>query len=95
MQPLDPLVDYGIPERGYLDIGDVQRELLPDKMHELRRKLYQKAGAPMMNDYRRAGCGKTARPVRRGGATGRALLATAARCSLLYRGIKTVIEKHD
>jgi RNA-directed DNA polymerase len=45
MHPLDDLVDYGITERGYLDIGDVQLELLPDKVQELRRKLYQKARA--------------------------------------------------
>ncbi|VGO19519.1 reverse transcriptase domain-containing protein [Pontiella sulfatireligans] len=45
MHPLDPLVDYGISERGYLDIGDVQLELLPDKVHEQRQKLYQKAKA--------------------------------------------------
>jgi len=37
MHPLDPLVDYGITERSYLDIGDVQLELLPDKVRELRR----------------------------------------------------------
>jgi len=45
MQPLDPLVDYGMTERGWLDIDDVQLELLPDKVHELRRKLHQKAKA--------------------------------------------------
>lgn len=45
MQPLDPLVDYGITERGWLDIEDVQLELLPDRVHELRRKLHQKAKA--------------------------------------------------
>ncbi len=45
MHPLDPLVDYGITERGYLDIGDVQLELRPDKVQELRRKLHQKAKA--------------------------------------------------
>ena len=45
MQPLDPLVDYGIAERGWLDIEDVQLELLPDKVHELRQKLHQKAKA--------------------------------------------------
>ena len=45
MHPLDPLVDYGITERGYLDIGDVQQERLPDKVQELRRKLHQKAKA--------------------------------------------------
>ena len=39
MHPLDPLVDYGITERSYLDIGDVQLELLPDKVRELRRLL--------------------------------------------------------
>jgi RNA-directed DNA polymerase len=45
MQPLDPLVDYGITERSWLDIEDVQLELLPDKVHELRQKLNQKAKA--------------------------------------------------
>jgi hypothetical protein len=41
MQPLDLLVDYGITERSWLDIEDVQLELLPDKVHELRQKLNQ------------------------------------------------------
>lgn len=43
MQPLDPLVHYGISDRNYLDVEDVQRELLPDKLQELRGKLNQKA----------------------------------------------------
>lgn len=45
MQPLDPLVDYGMTERGWLDVEDVQLDLLPDNVHELRRKLHQKAKA--------------------------------------------------
>lgn len=45
MHPLDPWVDHGISERDYLGIRDVQLELLPDKVHELRQKLYQKAKA--------------------------------------------------
>ena len=45
MPPLDPLVDYGLTERSWLDIEDVQLELLPDRVHELRRKLHQKAKA--------------------------------------------------
>ena len=45
MYPLDPSVDYGITERSYLDIGDVQLKLLPDKVHVLRQKLHQKAKA--------------------------------------------------
>lgn len=43
MQPLDPLVHYGISERSYLDVHDVQMDLLPDKLHQLRWKLNQKA----------------------------------------------------
>lgn len=45
MHPLDPLVDYGITERDWLDMENVQLELLPDKVHELRRRLHQKAKA--------------------------------------------------
>jgi hypothetical protein len=43
MHPLDPQVHYGISDRNYLDIHDVQMELLPDKLHQLRWKLHQKA----------------------------------------------------
>jgi len=43
MQPLDPLVHYGISDRNYLDVHDVQMDLLPDKLHQLRWKLNQKA----------------------------------------------------
>lgn len=43
MQPLDPEVYYGIWDRSYLDVQDVQMELLPDKVHQLRWKLNQKA----------------------------------------------------
>ena len=42
MPPLDRSVDYGEPEEGGLEI---QLELLPEKVHELRRKLHQKANA--------------------------------------------------
>ncbi len=43
MQPLDPEVHYGVGQRSYLDVEDVQMELLPDKVHQLRWKLNQKA----------------------------------------------------
>ena len=43
MQPLDPEVHYGISERSYLDRHKVQMDLLPDKLHQLRWKLHQKA----------------------------------------------------
>ena len=43
MQPLDPEVHYGIADRNYLDLQKTQMELLPDKLHELRWKLNQKA----------------------------------------------------
>ena len=43
MQPLDPEVHYGIADRDYLDLQKMQMELLPDKLHELRWKLNQKA----------------------------------------------------
>jgi len=43
MEPIDPQVYYGISDRSYLDIYDVQLELLPDKLHQLRWKLHQKA----------------------------------------------------
>ncbi len=43
MQPLDPLVHYGISDRDFLDVHDVQMDLLPDKLHQLRWKLNQKA----------------------------------------------------
>ena len=43
MQPLDPEVHYGISDRGYLDRQEVQMDLLPDKLHQLRWKLHQKA----------------------------------------------------
>jgi RNA-directed DNA polymerase len=45
MQPLDPWVEYGITEWDGQDIEDVLHEPLPDKTHELRRKLHQKAKA--------------------------------------------------
>jgi RNA-directed DNA polymerase len=43
MQPLDPLVHYGITDRSYLDRHEAQMDLLPDKLHTLRWKLNQKA----------------------------------------------------
>ena len=43
MQPLDPQVYYGISDRAFLDVDDVQMDLLPDKLHQLRWKLHQKA----------------------------------------------------
>lgn len=43
MQPLDPEVHYGISDRSYLDRHKVQMDLLPDKLHQLRWKLHQKA----------------------------------------------------
>jgi RNA-directed DNA polymerase len=43
MQPLDPEVYYGIVDRDYLDTDKVQMDLLPDKLHQLRWKLNQKA----------------------------------------------------
>ena len=43
MQPLDPEVHYGISDRSYLDRNEVQMDLLPDKLHQLRWKLHQKA----------------------------------------------------
>lgn len=43
MQPLDQQVYYGTRDSDYLDVYDVQNELLPDKLHMLRWKLNQKA----------------------------------------------------
>jgi RNA-directed DNA polymerase len=43
MQPLDPQVQYGISDRDFLDVHDVQMDLLPDKLQQLRWKLNQKA----------------------------------------------------
>lgn len=43
MQPLDPQVYYGITDRSFLDVHDVEMELLRTKLHELRWKLHQKA----------------------------------------------------
>lgn len=43
MHPLDREVHYLLSERNYLDVVDVQLELLPDKVHQLRWKLHQKA----------------------------------------------------
>ncbi len=43
MQPLDQQVYYGTRDSDYLDVYDVQNELLPDKLHVLRWKLNQKA----------------------------------------------------
>jgi len=43
MQPLDPQVYYGTSDRSYLERHEVQMELLPDKLHQLRLKLNQKA----------------------------------------------------
>lgn len=43
MQPLDLEVHYGLSDRSYLDRHEVQLELLPDKLHQLRLKLHHKA----------------------------------------------------
>lgn len=43
MLPLDQEVYYGITDRAYLDVEDTQMDLLPDKLHQLRWKLHQKA----------------------------------------------------
>lgn len=43
MQPLDPEVHYGISDRTFLDLHEVQMDLLPDKLRILRWKLNQKA----------------------------------------------------
>jgi len=43
MQPLDLPVHYGITDRDFLDVHDVQMDLLPDQLHQLRWKLNQKA----------------------------------------------------
>ena len=43
MQPLDKEVYYGIVDRRYLDRSAVQPDLLPEKLHQLRWKLNQKA----------------------------------------------------
>lgn len=43
MQPLDSQVHYGITDRNFLDTHPVQMDLLPDKLHQLRWKLNQKA----------------------------------------------------
>lgn len=43
MQPLDPRVHYGIWERQEQEPVEVQLELLPDKLRQLRSKLNQKA----------------------------------------------------
>lgn len=43
MQPLDPLVYYGITDRRLQDLYEVQKDLLPEKLHQLRWKLNQKA----------------------------------------------------
>ena len=34
MQPLDPPVHYGITDRDFLDVHDVQMDLLTGKSHE-------------------------------------------------------------
>jgi RNA-directed DNA polymerase len=43
MHPLDREVHYGITDRSYLDRHEAQMDLLPDKLHQLRWKLNQKA----------------------------------------------------
>jgi len=43
MQPLDPQVHHGITDRNFLDVHDVQMDLVPGKLHQLRWKLNQKA----------------------------------------------------
>ena len=44
MQPLDPQVHYGLTDRSFLDADDgLQMDLLPEKLHQLRWKLNQKA----------------------------------------------------
>ncbi len=36
MQPIDPEVYYGIVDRDYLDLDEVQMDLLPDKLSRNR-----------------------------------------------------------
>ena len=43
MQPLDSTVHYGETDRSFLEVTVTQMELLPDKLHQLRWKLNQKA----------------------------------------------------
>ena len=43
MQPLDSTVHYGETDRSFLEVTATQMELLPDKLHQLRWKLNQKA----------------------------------------------------
>ncbi len=43
MQPLDSTVHYGKTDRNLLDVPATQMELLPEKLHQLRWKLNQKA----------------------------------------------------
>lgn len=43
MQPLDSTVHYGETDRSFQEVSQTQMELLPDKLHQLRWKLNQKA----------------------------------------------------
>jgi len=71
MPPLDQPAHYGMEDKSFLDADAVSPELLPDRVRQLRWKLNPKAIVPPVRKvYRRAGCGKSACPVRRGGAQG-------------------------
>ena len=90
MPPLDQPTHDGMEDRSFLDADPVKPELLPDRVRQLRWKLNQKAFvSPMRKVYRRAGCGKSARPVRRGGAQGG---LTTPCGSLLYRNLEFIIK---
>lgn len=43
MLPLDHQIHYGMEDRDFLDVHDVQMDLIPSKLHTLRWKLNQKA----------------------------------------------------
>ena len=59
MHPLDPdWVYYGVTERELWRLDKFQPKLFPDKVCQLRLKLYH-----YDETCRKAGCGKTARPV--------------------------------
>lgn len=44
MEPAcNPQVHYGISDRAFMDVHDVQMDLLPDQLHQLRWELNHKA----------------------------------------------------
>ena len=62
MQPLDPQVHYGITDRDFLDVHDVQMDLLPGTLSSNILKVGQHEGAELFYGLPVAGWAHEANP---------------------------------